>query len=48
MNNISKELVQLTDTDLAVVSGGQKRIEMKEITIVVFTEGSTIKGSPKK
>jgi hypothetical protein len=42
MNNISKESVQLTDADLAVVSGGRKTVHMPPTTIIIFTEGSTI------
>jgi hypothetical protein len=50
MNKISKnsELNQLTDSDLAGVSGGKRKIDMKPVTIVVFTEGSTIHGTPAK
>ena len=51
MNKMSKESVQLTDKELAGVSGGQsdqKRVEMPPTTIVIFTEGAVIKGTPKK
>ena len=49
MNIISKESVQLTDADLAVVSGGQRKVVMPTTTIIIFTEGSTITVSkPKK
>jgi len=47
MNNISKESVQLTDKDLAEVSGGKRKIDMKPVRFVVFTERSTITASPK-
>ena len=51
MNNQSNGSIQLTDKELAGVSGGEKKervIKMEEVTIVVFTHGSTITGSPKK
>ena len=46
MNKISKESIELSDKDLAAVSGGVVR--MPPVTIIVFTEGSTIHGKPKK
>jgi bacteriocin-like protein len=51
MDNQSNGSIQLTDKELAGVSGGEKKervIKMEEVTIVVFTHGSTINGSPKK
>jgi hypothetical protein len=48
MNKMSKESIQLTDKELAGASGGMRRVEMPPTTIVIFTEGSTIHGKPKK
>ena len=49
-NKTSMGSIELTEKELAAVSGGKKErvIKMEEVTIVVFTHGSTINGSPKK
>ena len=49
-SDTSKGSLPLTDTDLAGVSGGRKarKHDMKEVTFVIFTEGSVINGSPLK
>jgi len=48
-SNKSNGSIELTDRDLAEVSGGRNKRnhDMKPVTFVVFTEGSTITGSPK-
>jgi bacteriocin-like protein len=46
MNKMSKESIELSDKDLAAVSGGVVR--MPPVTVIVFTEGSVIHGKPKK
>ena len=49
-NQTSMGSIELTDKELAGVSGGKKErvIVFEPVTIVVFTQGSTITGSPKK
>ena len=48
MNNLTGSN-QLTDKELAVASGGQRRITMPTTTIIVFTEPMVITASkPKK
>jgi bacteriocin-like protein len=49
-NQTSMGSIELTDKELAGVSGGDapKRVEMEPVTIIVYTQGSTIHGKPKK
>jgi bacteriocin-like protein len=49
-NQTSMGSIELTDKELAGVSGGKNErvIVMEPVTIVVFTKGSTIHGTPKK
>jgi hypothetical protein len=48
MNKMSKESIELTDRDLAAVSGGQKRIHMPPTTIVIVTEPIVITAKAPK
>ena len=47
-NQTSMGSIELTDKELAGVSGGKDEtvIVMEPVTIVVFTQGSTIHGKP--